>query len=345
MLSRVAHSLYWMTRYVDRAENTARLVDVNLQMLLDVRPGADGGPGDRWLPLVESSGEAFLFESLHTEVSGLTVSEFLVFQQENPNSILSSLSQARENARMIRDQIPNQLWEEVNRLYLFIRSPEARAMLRENPHDLFQLVKHGALLFHGIMDASLLRQEAWHFMVCGSFLERADQTTRLLDVRHGSWPPRGVPKLDGQLETLGWTAVLRSASAWDAYKSLSGTEVVPRDAIEILLLSHEFPRSVRFCVGEINAALRKISGVANDQFSNEAEKKAGRLLGELTFSTVEDICDGGLHEAIDDLQIKLGAISEAVFQTYIHQPFSIVGDEELRQQEEQQQQNSPGTRP
>lgn len=342
MLSRVANSLYWMTRYVDRAENTARLVDVNLQLQLDVRPGPSGNQADRWLPLVESTGEAFLFHSLHGEVNGLTVSEFLVFQGENPNSILSSLTMARENGRMIRDQLAGELWEELNRLYLFIRSPEARALLRENPHDLFHRIKSGALLFQGLMDATLLRQEGWRFMGVGRNLERADQTTRLLDVRHGNFPKTGVPKADPVADASVWGAILRSASAWDSYRMIWGNDVSPRNVIQLLVLSDDFPRSVRFCVHEVNEALRAISGVARNQFSNEAEKLTGRLLGELTFSTVEDLCDRGLHGAIDDLQIRLGAIGDAVFEAYIHQSFQTTGEYELRQQEEQQQQSRPG---
>jgi len=340
MLSRVAHSLYWLTRYVDRAENTARLIDVALQLYLDLRPTA-GARGDRWLSLVESSGEEALFRTLHAEVSGLTVTEFLVFQEENPNSILSSLTQARENARMVRDQVSSELWEEINRLYLFIRSPQARALLRDAPYELFQQVKNGALLFQGLMDATLVRNEGWLFMRVGRNLERADKTSRLLDVRHATWPPAGVPAPESQEDLLGWAAVLRSASAWEAYQSLYGTEVSPERVIQILMLSDDFPRSVRFCAREVNEALRSISGAPRDRFTNEAEKLAGRLVAELTFSTVEDLCAPGLHAGIDSLQAKLNAIGEAVFGTYIDQSFRLPGDFELRQQEEQQQQDSP----
>lgn len=344
MLSRVAHSLYWLTRYVDRAENTARLVDVNLQLLLDVRPSGEGGHGERWLSLVESSGEEELFKKLHPEANSLTVTEFLMFQGENPNSVLSSIIQARENARMVRDQLSSELWEEINRLYLFLRAPDARRLMRHAPHDLFREIKNGALLFQGLMDATLLRQEGWLFMRVGRYLERADKSSRLLDVRHATWPRRGIPGPGDPGAAMGWSAVLRSASAWEAYRSLYGTEVTPENVIQLLMLSDDFPRSLRFCVRELNLALRSISGVAENRFTNEAEKLAGRLLAELTFSSVEDLCVDGLHERIDSLQARLNAIGDAVFRTYIDQTFEIPGDFELRQQEEQQQQASPRSR-
>src|SRR5581483_4925981 len=133
MLSRVANSLYWMSRYLERAENTARLVDVNLQLLLDQRTGDDQSLAGHWLPIVQSAGEHELFTTLHSRATAQTVSDFLVFQPENTNSIVAAVSQARENARMVRDQIPVELWEELNRLYLFLRTPRARTLLRSSP--------------------------------------------------------------------------------------------------------------------------------------------------------------------------------------------------------------------
>ncbi len=339
MLSRVANSLYWMSRYIERAESIARLVDVNLQLLLDFRSLDDAALAAHWLPIVQSSGDEELFRRLHTRVTGKTVTEFLVFQAENPNSIVASIAQARENARMVRDQVTVELWEELNRIYLFLRSKQARQLWRENPADFFLAIRNSSLLLQGLTDATIVRNEGWFFIQCGRYLERADKTSRLLDVRHESVPARGSPPAAlSQTDALGWSAVLRSCSAWDAYKALHGAEVQPALVAEFLLLSDEFPRSVRFSVNHLNDALRRISGVAAGRFSNDAEKLAGRLLAELQFSTADDIFDIGLHTYIDVVQAKLNAIGDALFQAYIFQPFQTLEEHELHQQEEQQQQ-------
>jgi len=338
MLSRVANCLYWMSRYIERAENIARMVDVNLQLLLDYRDLNDESLLDHWMPVVQSNGEEEAFLRLHKKATGRTVTEFLVFQLENPNSIVSSIVQARENARMVRDQITMEYWEELNRLYLFVRSPEARKVWRQSPSEFFQQIKEASLHLVGIGYATILHNEGWWFSQAGKFIERADKTSRILDVRYESLPERGVPKSVSQTEALGWQAVLRSCSAWDAYKSLHGAEVHPRLVADFLLFNEDFPRSARFCVGELNAALRHISGVPSGRFCNDAEKLAGRLEAELQFSTVDEIFEQGLHGYLDQFQTRLNNVGNALFDAYIFQEFSNEGAEMMIQQEEQQQQ-------
>ncbi len=175
-------------------------------------------------------------------------------------------------------------------------------------------------------------------MQAGKFLERADKTSRILDVRFQTLPERGAPKAVDQATALEWSAILRSCSAWDAYKSIHGAEVHPRLVAEFLLLNEDFPRSARFCVEELNEALRRLSGVAVGRFSNDAEKLAGRLAAELQFSTIDEAFAGGLHEYLDTLQSKLNAIGEALFNAYIFQSFDNPEEEAMVQQEEQQQQ-------
>lgn len=338
MLSRVANNLYWMSRYNERTENAVRMVDANLQLLLDCHRDSERDVARHWGPVLQCSGDESLFNSLHQRLDSETAVEFLVFQRENPNSILSSIGQARENARTVRDQIATDLWEEINRLYLFINSPEARELHKGSPHDFFQAIKTSALLIQGLTDATAVRNEGWHFLQAGRYLERADQTSRLLDVQHGTVPGRGLPPELGQEGLLGWTAVLRSCSAWDAYKAQHGAEVRPERVLELLMLGDDFPRSVRFCVQQLNTALRRISGVPDGRFTNEAEKLCGRLFAELQFSTPADIFAQGMHEAIDTLQARLNQIGDALFQTYIAQHFALPDGDDLRQQEEQQQQ-------
>jgi uncharacterized alpha-E superfamily protein len=343
MLSRVAHSLYWMARYTERAENIARIVDVNLQLLLDMRNLDEKRLIEYWLPIVMATGDEQEFFKLHPHATGNAVTEFLVFQPENPNSIFQCISSARENARMVRDQLTMELWEELNRIYLFIHSAQARKVWARSPSEFFQEIKAASLHVIGIMNATMVHDEGWRFVQAGQFLERGDKTTRILDVRHQSLPERGVPAAINSTAALEWSAVLRSCSAWDAYKTICGPDVHPRTIAEFLLLDDTFPRSLRFCVSELNRALRRISGVAEGHFCNNAEKLTGRFLAELQFSTIDEIFEQGIHDYLDKAQLKLNDIGNALFHAYISQSFDTLDEEHMVQQEEQQQQQCCGT--
>jgi uncharacterized alpha-E superfamily protein len=343
MLSRVANSLYWMSRYIERAENIARIVDVNLQLLLDFRNLNEERLAQHWLPIVQTTGDEQQFFQLHKKATGNAVTEFLVFQMENPNSLVSSICQARENARMVRDQITIEFWEELNRLYWFIKTPQARKVWNESPSEFFQQIKSSSLHLIGLSEATLIHNEGWWFSQVGKFIERADKTSRILDLRYQVPPERAAPARNSEADAseadaLEWSAILRSCSAWDAYKSLCGAQVNPKLVAEFLLFNEDFPRSVRFCVSELNRALRRISGVAEGRFCNGAEKLAGRLVAELQFSTVDEIFEQGLHFYMDQLQTKLNDIGGAMFDAYIFQKFNNLEDEIMVQQEEQQQQ-------
>jgi uncharacterized alpha-E superfamily protein len=338
MLSRVANSLYWMSRYLERADNVARIVDVNLQLLLDFRDLDDQALAGHWMPIIQSTGDEKAFAALHPKATGQAVTRFLVFQTENPNSIVSSVAQARENARMVRDQITLELWEELNRIYLFLKSPAASEMWKSSPFEFLQEIKGSSLHLQGLTEATIVHNEGWQFMQVGKYLERADKTTRILDGRHNTLPSKGRPKAVSQTDALEWTAVLRSCSCWDAYKANHGAEVDPVRVAALLLLSEEFPRSVTFAVTQLNTALRRISGTPEERFCNDAEKLSGRLLADLHFSTIDEIFEHGLHDYLDLLQQKFNAIGEALFNAYIFQPFNSLEDEMLQQQQQQQQQ-------
>jgi uncharacterized alpha-E superfamily protein len=338
MLSRVANSLYWMSRYIERAENIARILDVNLQLLLDYRSMNDAQTREHWLPIVQTTGDQESFVARHQSASAEAVAEFMVFAEDNPNSLVSSVCQARENARMVRDQIAVETWVELNRLYLFVLSPQARRMWRDSPTDFFNEIKGSSLQLIGLSSATHIHNEGWWFSQAGRFIERADKTSRILDIRHHTLPARGLPQTVNQTEVLGWTAIVSSCSGWDAYKSIYGGEVHPRHVAEFLLLNEDFPRSIRFCVDELNDALRRISGVAEGRFSNDAEKLAGRLVAELQFSTIEEIFENGLHDYLDNTQIKLNDIGDALFNAYISHAFNPGDEQHFVQQEEQQQQ-------
>jgi uncharacterized alpha-E superfamily protein len=339
-----------MSRYIERADNTARIVDVNLQLLLDFRKLDDQSLAEHWMPIIESTGDEENFLKRHPKATGPNVTEFLVFDAENPNSIISSVSQARENARMVRDQITAELWVELNRLYLWIRSADARELWRRSPADFFAQIRNTSLLLVGTIYATVVHNEGWYFMQVGKFLERADKITRILDVRHAIFPTKETPRTMTQRDALELSSMLRSCSAWDAYKAAYGAEVRPEWVAEMLLFSDEFPRSVRFCVEKLDDALRRISGVAPRRFSNDAEKLSGRLLAELEYGSMDEVLAVGLHENLDRLQVKFNGIGEALFNAYIFQPFTNLEDEIIVQQEMQQQQSrqnaahSPGAR-
>ena len=338
MLSRVANGLYWMSRYIERSENTARIVDTNLQLLLDFRNLDDTTLAEHWMPIVQSTGDEESFLAKYPRATGQAVTEFMVFDTTNPNSIVSAIAQARENARTVRDQITGELWEELNRLYLWTRGPEARHLWQNSPTDFFGHVKNSSLLLLGLIYGTIVHNEGWQFMQVGKFLERADKTTRILDVRHETFPKKGAPAGIIQRDVLEWSAILRSCSAWDAYKSVYGAEVRPEWAVELLLFSEEFPRSVRFCIEKLDDALRQVSGVAPRRYSNAAEKLSGRLLAELEYGTLEEVLAHGVHDYLDVLQGKFNDIGQALFNAYIFQPFVNLEDEILVQQEMQQQQ-------
>lgn len=337
MLSRVANSLYWMSRYIERAENIARILDVNLQLSLDFYSHDPNEVQNHWLPIVNCTGDQEQFLAQHPHITAAAVTEFMVFDQQNANSIVSSIGQARENARMVRDQITSEMWEQLNRLYLFILSPAARQMWLSSPTDFFSEVKGTSLMLIGLSHTTHILNEGWLFSQAGRFIERADKTSRILDLRAHALPARGLPKTVNQTDALEWSAILRSGSAWDAFKSIYGAEVHPRNVVELLLLNEDFPRSVRACVEHLNDALRRISGVSDRRFSNDAEKLAGRLVAELQFGTVEEVFSAGLHDYLDQIQLKLNAIGDALFTTYISHAFNLA-EVSFVQQEEQQQQ-------
>ena len=338
MLSRVANCLYWMSRYIERAENTARIVDTNLQLLLDFRNLDDATIADHWMPIVQSTGDEEAFLEKYPKATGLAVTEFLVFDESNPNSIATAISQARENARMVRDQITVELWEELNRLYLWARSQEARYLWTNSPTEYFGLIKNSTLLLLGLIYATFVHNEGWQFMQAGKFLERADKITRILDVRHQTFPEKGPPTEITQHDVLEWSSVLRSCSAWDAYHATYGAEVRPEWAVELLVFSADFPRSIHFCMEQFDEALRRISGVPSHRFSNQAEKLSGRLLAELEYGSLDEVLAAGLHSYLDTMQLKFNDVGNALFNEYIFQPFMNLEEEILVQQEMQQQQ-------
>lgn len=319
MLSRVANTFYWMVRYVERADNLARLIDVNRQLLLDSERLDSERLSAFWQPIILSTGDQELYQELYSAAGSGDVIRFLTDDKRNPNSITACVALARENARTVRDQLSDELWEEINSLYLFSRSKEASDLIVTDPARYYEDIRRCAETFLGIAASTISRDEAWEFMDLGRHLERADKTTRFLDI--ANYLPSGDdPVLAGG--GLHWSAILRSCGALGSYRT-SKRKVDARGVVDFLVFSSVFPRSVRFCIERLDVSLHRISGTPRGTFSNDAERETGRLLAELNFGTTDDAFDVGLHDYLDSLQERFNKIGDAIFDTYVLMPERI----------------------
>ncbi len=315
MLSRVADSLYWMSRYIERAENNARLADVNLQLLLDLENQRDPDTAQQWNPIIASLEESELFTSLYPNPDGQAAIDFVCLQRKNPNSVYSCLAAARENALTVREQISSEMWEQINRLYLFIKGDSGRKMLRLSSYEFFRRVITGSHLVQGITDATMTHGEGWDFLRIGKLLERADNTSRILDVKYHLLLPSGE-RVGGNIDTIQWMSVLKSCSGLEAYRKIYVGQVTPWKVAEFLITHPDFPRSIRFSVDSLDQALHRISGSNETKYDNEAERLSGRLRYDLDFATVGDIFEYGLHEYLGLIQKRLAEVNCALFDAY-----------------------------
>lgn len=309
MLSRSAESLYWLSRYIERAENIARFIDVNLHLHLDVAIDLD----DQWEPLVRVTGDWDLFVERYGEATRENVIEFLTFDPEYPNSIVSCLAAARENARGQRQIISSEMWEHVNQTYLMVRAA-TREQVQQFPHDFFNSIKLASHTFVGITTATMSHGEAWQFSHLGRVVERADKTSRILDVKYFILLPK-VQDVGTPFDNVQWTALLTSASAFEMYLKRFG-RVEPSDVAQFLILDRDFPRAIHFCVTEAEEAMRLITGSPEGTFANPAERCLGQLRAHLAYSHIEDVIDNGLHEFLDDVQQRLNQVDGAIYDTF-----------------------------
>jgi uncharacterized alpha-E superfamily protein len=331
MLSRVAESIYWMCRYVERAENVARFISVNLNLNLDL----PGEPVQQWLPLVITSGDQAAFSKSYTAATKENVIRFLTFERENSNSVLSCLTSARENARSVREIISSEMWEHINRFYLLLKESGLQAAL-DNPYDFYEQVRLSGQQFQGITDATMTHGEAWNFCRLGRTMETADKTSRILDVKYFILLPQ-VKDVGTPYDDIQWSALLRSASAFEMYRQRHG-RITPARVVEFLVLDREFPRAVLYCLTEANDALHAISGSATASFSNRPEQLLGQLRAELAYARAEDIIASGLHQFVDDLQIRLNLLGISVFDTFFAiRPMELAASQSQSQNQGQTQ--------
>ena len=309
MLSRVADSIYWMSRYIERAENVARFVDVNLNLMLDF----PGSSTQQWQPLVDISGDTEDFKERYGDASQATVIRFLTFDAKNSNSILSCARAARENARSVREIISSAMWEHLNQWYLTLAAAAAGRELSD-PHELFSSVKLASQAFTGITDTTMTHNEGWHFCRLGRQLERADKTSRILDVKYFLLLPT-VHDVGTTVDDVQWAAVLRSASAFEMYHKRHG-RISPTRIVEFLLLDEDFPRAIHHSVRSARESMHAITGTPTGMFRSPAEQLLGLLCSEMAYAHVDDIIAGGLHEYLDALQTKMNQISSHIYETF-----------------------------
>ena len=313
MLSRVADSIYWMARYMERAENLARLLLSTQDLLLDA--GAEAADESQfWGPLLMATGDEELYHAVHAEIDGDLAANFLALSPKNPNSILNCVRAARENARTIRDQISDEMWECINSLRLFLESSEGRSLHQFQTASFYEKVLQASYQFQGIAACTTPRDESWHFLRLGLCLERADKTSRLIDTCSAislDMPPSPLAR------PLRWSALLRSCSAWHAFRAYSSNKLNPVKIVEYVLLDDTFPRSVAWCVETLHGTLTLLCGSGRIDKMKQPIRVCGRLRADIAYITMKEVLKEGLHEYIDRLQESLNDIGQAILETFV----------------------------
>jgi uncharacterized alpha-E superfamily protein len=307
MISRVAEHCFWMSRYLERADNTARILDVNQTLLLDY----DVPLEQQWRPVLIISGVYDMPGPPEAE----PVQRYMTWDLANVSSIASSLAAARENARIIREVISAELWERINFYHLWMHGPVAREIYDTNRSELYNQVRRINQLLHGIADDTMSHDEAWEFFQLGKFLERACQTARILDVKYHILLPK-LEDVGTPVDNAHWVAILKSCSGHEPFhkKARPVSLDIGAAVADFLIFDPLFPRSVCRCLLECQKALRGISGP--DDRITEVDKRLDHLAGWLGSSNVGEVIQGGLHEALTDVVNEIHEIGAAIHRTY-----------------------------
>jgi len=311
MLSRIADSLFWIARYMERAEDMARILEVNYHMLLD---SSTQNVRLRWGPLVAISGGQERFAAHYEHPDARNVFEFLAFHAENPDSIVRCVQMVRENARTIRDRISREMWEDVNSFYHLVMGFKPEEELAVGPHRFCNAIKFGSHRFHGVADDTLPHDEGWHFLQAGRALERAAMTARIVDVEYHQLLEDALEAADNHQ----WMAVLKSVAAYEIYRREYHSRIEPEKVAELLILHPQHPRSIRFNVSVLQQALRAISGTGSGSYANEAERLTGKLHETLKYDRIQDIFARGLHPFLTELEGTCRSIGEQIARTYFY---------------------------
>lgn len=317
MLSRVADSLYWMSRYIERAEHTTRLLDVNLNLMLDESAiSADR----RWQRLLQTLGSP---KEIQWTGDPYALTQMLSFDTEYKGSILSCIISARENARHVREQISTEQWHRLNSLYLEVTQPQMQPELPEDlmaasdqPTEFLQHVMEGVHQFQGVSDSTMSHGEGWQFIQVGRYIERASATALLLEAYQGDLWSHSDRIPEGN-EYLEWMGLLRSATAFEAYCKVYTADVTPDRILEFLLLNEEFPHSVRFSIDTLQNALEAIHGEGGKSRAEPLRRLVGRLQASLSYSSVDEILHGDIVAYLRGIQFQCRGIHEMIYQLYI----------------------------
>ena len=278
MLSRVADALFWMSRYLERAEHAARAVDVAFQLDLDLHGVLAAPVEPEWSALMAL---LRMPEPAADDRGAPVASRWVLVDPQNPGSVLSCVNRSRSNARSIRGSISPLMWRELNKLHWRLADTALQGRVAESPHDFCEEMRIGVLLFHGVCESTLMHDEGWHFIQLGRYLERAEKVLRILDSCAGLLDPGAAADLP--IAGLRWAAVLRNCAAYEAYRRLYISRVDPERVVEFLLVNPDFPHSVRFCLTQVAASLAEITGRAPDRCDDESSRSVGRLLADLVY--------------------------------------------------------------
>jgi len=318
MLSRVADSLYWMSRYLERAEHTTRLLDVNLNLMLDESPIS---AERRWQRVLDALGRP---KNIEWTGAPYALTQALTFDTENKASILSCIIAARENSRHVREQISTEQWHRLNSLYLQVTRPElqhhtlseALGAGMTQPSEFLQSVMEAAHQFQGVTDSTMNHGEGWQFIQVGRYIERACATALLLQAYHVDLWGHTERVSDGN-EYLDWMGLLRSATAFEAYCKVYTADLTPEQIFEFLLLDEEFPHSVRFSIDSLQCALEKIQGDSGRSRAEGLRRLSGRLQSSLNYSSVDEILNQDVVAYLGSIQAQCRAIHETIYELYV----------------------------
>ncbi|MDX2037887.1 MAG: alpha-E domain-containing protein [Isosphaeraceae bacterium] len=317
MLSRVAENVFWMSRYVERAENLARLLDVGFDLELEgsgLLTEVDRGPLDGVLTILGAKEAYDLACPVHTPDA---LMRFLTFERAVPYSILGIISIARENARGTQDAVSAEAWSQLNQLYLYLTSPKALRRFDSSPTRLFGIVRRACILWDGLVDSTLPRNEVFHFLQLGRYLERVDQLTRIIGARaHTLDEAEAAYSFAPQMSIVHWTTLLRSCSAYEAFLSTRGDALSPEGVVRYLVLDPDFPRSMRFSITQCRESISEIGGGDEDGYGSEAERLLGRLDGELRYIDVLEIFDRGVRRFLSSVQDTCDRVGEEIHKAY-----------------------------
>jgi uncharacterized alpha-E superfamily protein len=311
VLSRSADHLYWMSRHIERAENTARILDVSDRMgLLPSSEAAHGG--SEWDAVLQITGDPQSFHARFPEATAANVISHLTLDPQNPSSIYSTVRAARENARAERVGITTEMWEALNSTWLEISTMTPSRLAARGYRNFFDWIKERSHLFRGATVATMLRDERYHFLRLGTFIERADSTARILDVKYHILLPN-VADVGSAIDHFHWGALLRSVSAYRNYHHVYKQAITPINIADLLVLNERFPRSLHSCHDEIVTLLDAIAGPSG----GEASRQAGEIHAMLHYGRIEKVFVEGLHEFLTQFIVRNNRLAEEIQSAYL----------------------------